>query len=226
MTRQTRQHVGGVSSKALLASMALIKDEKAAIDTLASVRDYLEPVLKAAPSQHGSLTASSQRLAKPYCSFVVHLLQAAMPKIVSEQMPALTTVYVELASLGLESLSVLRGSLKGRPHEVEVQRYILLRKLVSLACYHQAMQQAWLLYDALCCHCWQKDADSFINQGITGQTEPLPKPDTGNIEIGNLVVGTVLNLLLSVVEQGSLQSELCKVMSIVRDYESIMEWLR
>ncbi len=226
MTRQKRQQTEGVSSKVLLDNMASIADESAAKRSIVSVREYLEPVLTAARSQQENLTACSQRLAKSYSSFVVHLLRASMVEVNSDQTPALRAAYVELASLGLEGLSVLRGSLKGRPYEVEVQRYMLLRKLVSLACYPQAVQQAWLLYTALCCHSWQPDSQAFTTHCMNSAAQPLPKPDTNNIEIGSLVAGAVLNMLLSIVEQSSIQSDLYKVMSIVCDYDSIMNWLR
>jgi hypothetical protein len=151
-----------------------------------------------------------------------------LAKITNEQSPALQTAYIELASLGLEGLSVLRSSLKGRPHEVEVQRYMLIRKLVSLACHQQALQQSCLLYNALCCHCWQtgRTAAIVMTHSVTYRTQPLPRPNDSNNEMSNLFVGSVLNMLLSIVEQSGIQPNLSKVMIVVHDYECITEWLR
>lgn len=226
MTRQTRHRPGGVASEALLESIASITDECGAKQVAAKVREYLGPVLKADRSEQERLTVCSQQIAKSHSSFVVNLLRISMARVSSEHPPALLTAYVELASLGLEGLSVLRTFLKGRPHEVEVQRYMLLRKLVSLAWYHQALHQAWLLYNALCCQCWQTKAASLTTHSVSGQTTPLLSPNTSNTEIGSLVAGTVLNIILSIVEQGSIQPNLCKIMTIVHDYSCITEWLR
>ncbi len=221
-----RQEAGGVTPKVLLDSVASMLETNAAEQALADVREYLDPVLKAARLQQRNPTAGSQRLAKSHSTFVVNLLRVSLAKITSEQPPALQGAYIELASLGLEGLSVLRSSLKGRPHEVEVQRYMLIRKLVSLACHQQALQQSCLLYNALCCQCWQTEAAILMTHSITYRTQPLPRPDESNSEIGNLVVGGVLNMLLSVVEQSGIQRNLSKVMIVVHDYECITEWLR
>ncbi len=223
-----RQEAGGVTPKVLLDSVASILEANAAKQALADVREYLDPVLRAARLQQRSPTASSQRLAKSHSTFVVNLLRVSLAKITSEQSPALQTAYIELASLGLEGLSMLRSSLKGRPHEVEVQRYMLIRKLVSLACHQQALQQSCLLYNALCCQCWQtgRTAAIVMMHSVTYRTQPLPRPDDSNNEISNLVVGSVLNMLLSIVEQSGIQRNLSKVMIVVHDYKCITEWLR
>ncbi len=225
MTRQLRQEAGRITPKVLLDSVASILEANAAEQALADAREYLEPVLTAARLQQ---TASSQRLAKSQSTFVVNLLRVSLAKITNEQSPALQTAYIELASLGLEGLSVLRSSLKGRPHEVEVQRYMLIRKLVSLACHQQALQQSCLLYNALCCHCWQtgRTAAIVMTHSVTYRTQPLPRPNDSNNEMSNLFVGSVLNMLLSIVEQSGIQPNLSKVMIVVHDYECITEWLR
>ena len=225
MAQQVRP-VGGSSSKVLLKNLESVDNETAAKLTLAEVRKYLQPVLKAASSHQGSLKAGCQPLGKLYASFVVNLLRTSMTKVTSEHKPSLRAVYVELALLGLESLSVLRTFLKGRPHEVEIQRYLLLRTLVSLECYDQAVQQSWLLYNALCCHCCHKNVASLKTQYATDKQQPLPSPEMGNAELGNLMVGTVLNLLLSIVEQGSMQSDFSKVLTIVHDFDLTIAWLR
>lgn len=228
MTRQLRQEAGRITPKVLLDSVASISEASAAEQALADAREYLEPVLTAARLQQRHPTASSQRLAKSQSTFVVNLLRVSLANITSEQSPALQTAYIELASLGLEGLSVLRSSLKGRPHEVEVQRYMLIRKLVSLACHQQALQQSCLLYNALCCQCWHtgRTAATVMMHSVTYRTQPLPRPNDSNNEISNLVVGSVLNMLLSVVEQSGIQRNLSKVMIVVHDYECITEWLR
>lgn len=197
-------------------------------ELLADATKQLEPLFDAARSPHDRSTACSQRTAKSYSACVVHLLRNAMSQLNAEKPQALRAVIVQLASLGLEGLSVLRDSLKGKAYEVEVQRYMLLRKLVALKSHSDAVQQAWLLYMALCCQCWQQKDSAMIQADCNSfSAQPLPVADeASNIEIASLVIGTVLNLLLSIIEQGSLQAEMSKVMAIVHDHKAIMSWLR
>ena len=225
MARQARLPASAAASQALLDSITSLKDSSAAEKACADVRQYLEPVLSAARSQKGSLTAPGQRLAKPYSSFVVHLLRLAMLQVTNDQASDLQLAYVQLAALGLNGLSVLRGCLKGRPHEVEIQRYMLLRKLVSLRLFEQAVQQAWLLYQALTCRCWQPNNDSLMRDLPKQETWSLPAPESHSAEVSSLVVGTVLNLFISIVEQGRIKVDLPRVMSVINDFGAVMAWL-
>lgn len=200
--------------------------ETAAQQVITDAEGYLQPYLRSAagPQRSRSAVCTSQ-MAKSCSSFVIHLLRAAMTQLSDNQPPGLRTATVQLASLGLEALSVLRGNLKGKLYEVEMQRYMLLRKLVTLRSFSNAMHQAWLLYTALCCQCWQPMP--ALSSSDPKLTQPLPMADTcSNSEIASLIVGTVLNLLLSAVEQGNLGSEINKVTTIVTDHEAIMSWLR
>ena len=210
----------------LLESALNLTNETAAQQVITDAEGYLQPYLRlAAGPQRSRSAACTQQTVKSCSSFVIHLLRAAMTQLTDKQPPGLRQAIIQLASLGLEALSVLRGSLKGKLYEVEMQRYMLLRKLMSLRSYSNAMHQAWLLYKALCCQCWQlMPARPSSDRNCT---QPMPMADTcSNSEIASLVVGTVLNLLLSVVEQGSLGSEINKVTTIVADHEAIMSWLR
>lgn len=203
------------------AAEQVITDAKGYLET------YLEPFLKAAGPQCSRSAARTQRTAKSCSSFVIHLLQAAMSQVTDEQPPGLREAAIRLASLGLEALSVLRRTLKGKPYEVEMQRYMLLRKLMSLKSYSSAMSQAWLLYTALCCQCWQPMPAQPPSDCNGASIQPLPMADTcSNTEVASLVTGTVLNLLLSITEQGVLHSEISKIMTIANNHGAIMSWLR
>ena len=197
------------------------------IDAKAYLEPYLEPCLKAAGPQLGCSAACTLRTAKSCSTFVIHLLRAAMTQVTDEKSPGLREAVIQLASLGLEALSVLRGTLKGKPYEVEMRRYMLLRNLMSLKSYSNAMRQAWLLYMALCCQCWQPMAAQPPSDCNGASTQPLPMADTcSNSEVASLVIGTVLNLLLSITEQGILHTEVSKVTTIANDHGAIMSWLR
>ena len=215
----------------LLESASNLTCVTAAQQIITDTKDYLEPYLapflKAAGPQHGRSAACTQRTAKSCSSFVIHLLRAAMTQVTDERPPGLREAAIQLASLGLEALSVLRGTLKGKPYEVEMQRYMLLRKLMSLRSYSSAMHQAWLLYTALCCQCWQPMPAQPPSDCKGASIQPLPMSDTcSNTEVASLVIGTVLNLLLSITEQGVLHSETSKMMTIADDHGAIMSWLR
>lgn len=215
----------------LLESAFNLTCETAAQQTITDAKAYLEPYLqpfpKAAGPQPCRSAACTQRTGKSCSSFVIHLLRAAMTQITAEQPPGLKEAAIQLASLGLEALSVLRGTLKGKPYEVEMQRYMLLRKLICLRSYSNAMRQAWLLYMALCCQCWQPMPAQPLSDCNGAYMQQLPMADTcSNTEVASLVIGTVLNLMLSITEQGSLHSEISKVMTITSDHGAIMSWLR
>lgn len=222
MTRSERQQTAALTR--LLEDAFPVTNETAAQQIFTDARSYLEPLLKPAG---GCSTACTQRTAKTYSSFVIHLLRAAMAQVTEHQPSRLTNTIVQLASLSLEALSILRESLKGKPYEVEMQRYVLVRKLVSLRSYRNAMHQAWVLYMALCCQCWQPMSALPPSDCNAVPARPLPVADTcRSKEIASLVVGTVLNLLLSVVEQDNFQSAKNQIMTIVQDHGAIMSWVR
>ena len=226
MTRQARQQAASASSQALLDSISSIKDVQTAEKACLEIRQHLEPVLSTVDGQKGYLSVRCQRLAKTYLSFCVQLLKSSMLKINSSSTSALQSAYVQLAALGLDGLSAMRGCLKGRPQEVEVQRYMLLRKLVSLKLYQQALQQAWLLYTSLCCQCWQASDQAYTRDTPLLAIQPLPAPEPTNTEVGSLIVGTVLNLLISIVEQGGVTAHMSMVRTFIEAFSTIMGWLR
>lgn len=222
MTRSQRQQTAALPR--LLEDAFPVSNETAAQQIVTDARSYLEPLLNSAG---GCSTPCTQRTAKTYSSFVIQLLRAAMAQVTEHQPSCITNTIVQLASLSLEALSILRESLKGKPYEVEMQRYMLVRKLVSLKSYRNAMHQAWVLYMALCCQCWQPMSALPPSDCNAVPARPLPVADTcRSKEVASLVVGTILNLLLSVVEQDNFPSTENQIMTIVQDHEAIMSWVR
>ena len=203
--------------------------EAAARQCLSDAKRYLEPVFKAARGKQNGLAAKDATAWRPYSAFVVSLSRISSSQITADQPPLLMSAVMQLASLGLTSLSLLRNNLKGKLYEVEVQRYMLVRKLVCLHNYSDAAQQAWLLYTALCCKPWQPASNTapIDAESMQHSAQRLPEPDTSShAEVSSLIVGTVLNLLLSVIEQGCLQSEEARLMTIVHDYRAVVSWIR
>ena len=232
MTRQARQQTAA-GPPGLLERAASLANEAVAFQVLAEAKAYIGQVNRAARCHSGRIAASNQQLAAPnqqlarcYAPFVIKLLRAAMDQLAVEQPPALKTAIAQLASFSLEGLSSLRKSLKGKPYEPEMQRYMLVRRLVLVAAYKDAAHHAWLLYEALCCQDWQSAAE-VLPVGNKVEPQPLPKAEnSSNSEIASLVMGAALNLLLSLTEQGVLHHNSSKILTIVRDFASITSWLR
>ena len=135
-------------------------------------------------------------------------------------------MFINTAVLGLEGLSALRAFLKGRPHEVEILRYILLRRLVSLRCFTEALNQAWLLYCALCSQSWCL-ADFQSHENEAASLQPLPAPSNNQPDdVATLISGTVLNMLLSIAEQKAIESQLPMLTHVAEGFDTIMAWVR
>lgn len=68
------------------------------------------------------------------------------------------SLYAAAAILGVDALSTLQGL---RPLEVEIQRYNLIRRLVSWQKHGTALLQGWILFSSLC----RQVADSHARNG-------------------------------------------------------------
>ena len=70
-----------------------------------------------------------------------------------------------------------------------------------------------------------KNSLSFHDNVLKQECQSLPAPEQSNAELSSLVVGTVLNLLVSIVEQGSIKANSVRVMSVLNHYDAITGWL-
>lgn len=225
VVRRERQLSAG-AAKALLEALSSANDELSAADALASIKVSLQPVLADRDRYKTEGNACKQTLGKTYPSFLVQLLKQAMKKLGDENQLAMRDIFISTAVLGLEGLSALRAFLQGRPHEVEILRYVLLRKLVSLQCFPEALHQAWLLYCALCSQSWcSADFQLYAHEAASLQPLPAPSNDQSD-DVATLIFGTVLNMLLSIAEQKAIEKQLTMLGHVAEGFDTIMAWVR
>jgi len=134
---------------ALLARLA----SAAAVGTLAAAAPaataLLEPLLR--PSGEGS--ADRAALARAFAPFLVRLVKLAFGLLADQAACACERelhAAADLAEAGVAGLEALRGALRGRPHELEVQRYTLVRRLAGRRLLARAAAQAERLLAAIC----------------------------------------------------------------------------
>ena len=134
---------------ALLARLA----SAAAVGTLAAAAPaataLLEPLLR--PSGEGS--ADRAALARAFAPFLVQLVKLAFGLLADQAACACERelhAAADLAEAGVVGLEALRGALRGRPHELEVQRYTLVRRLAGRRLLARAAAQAERLLAAIC----------------------------------------------------------------------------
>lgn len=214
------------ASQALLDAFAAASDAEAAHLIHDNIKQYLRPILACTTRGRAGKLGDAQLPSKAYCTFSVQLLRISMARLSSDIVPAVRDMSMQLATLGLQALTTLRAFLKGRPHEVEILRYTLVRKLVLLTCFSSALHQSWLIYCALCCQCWQARSDVPCNTE-PAQLPPAPFPATSlDNDVVSLFTGTVLNMLLSFSEQKDTRTQVSKLVHVTANLKAMTAWLR
>lgn len=225
--RHGSRQPGAIASQALLDAVAAAQTDKAARTVYDRIEKHLQPVFACPKRGRASTSICEQPAGKAYCVFLVQLLKQSMTRLSKDVVPAIRATLVQLATLGLHALAALRAILKGRPHEVEVLRYSLVRKLVLLAYFSTAVDQSWLIYCALCCRCWQASAEDLTCDTQPAKLQPIPFPASSqDHEVVSLVAGTVLNMLLSFSEQDDTHKQLSRLLHVTANLEAMMAWLR
>lgn len=221
MVRRDRQPIA-VDAQTLLDTLTAARDDTALRSVCNKVEHYLQPVV--ARSDRGQASSAAGR---PYSLFLAQLLKQSLARLTDDVLPAVRESLFQLATLGLEGMAAIRAALKGRPHEVEVLRYTLVRKLVLLACFSKASEQSWLIYCALCYQCWQANSERLFCNMEPAKLQPIPFPDRSeDSEVATLVAGTVLNMLLSFSEQTVSDKQIPKLVHVSANLETITAWLR
>ncbi len=160
---------------ALLARLA----SAAAAGTLAAAAPaapaLLEPLLR--PSGEGS--ADRAALARAFAPFLVQLVKLAFGLLADQAACACERelhAAADLAEAGVAGLEALRGALRGRPHELEVQRYTLVRRLAGRRLLARAAAQAERLLAAICAR-WgapPPDPDGPADAAAVARTSAQP----------------------------------------------------
>ena len=226
MARPDRQPIAP-ASQAILDALAAAQDAQAARQVYMQAESFLQPVLAQSDSGRASSNTRRQPIGKAYSIFLVQLLKGSMARLTSDVVPAMRETLVQLAVIGLEGLAAVRMSLKGRPHEVEVLRYTLVRRLVLLAYFSRALDQSWLIYCALCCQCWQASTEQLACNIEPTSLQCIPYPDVSeDAEVATLVAGTVLNMLLSFSEHKEINKQVSKLLHVSASLKTILAWLK
>ena len=191
-------------------------------------------------------TSVHSQQAKQLATFYIEVIKQVFVRLSANQQVELLSACLQLARLALNGLHAARHVLKGRSYEVEVQHYALVRRLVSLKAFPEALEQGWVLFARLC-QLWpaahnsskQRANDRVLKRGKACEQEwQQPASDlalqlggpTGEVDnseqAANIVVGTVLNLALSTVEgcqSDVLAEQLAKLLSPI---EQLGPWLK
>ena len=206
------------------AKDSLTKFTKAA--TIAQLQRAAEK-LQACLSALLAVTGSSAQ--KPAAELFIAASSAAFSSLEGTGSdPARLQTAVGIAEQSLRGLNAVRKILRGRPFEVEVQHYALVRKLVALKAFQEAAQQGWQLLAALC-RLWPVQQSPQPGSDDSCSSKPgLPEPPaTGGGALAEqaapIVVGVVLNLLISTIELGGSCAQLVEMTCISA---GVHAWLR
>jgi hypothetical protein len=134
---------------ALLARLA----SAAAAGTLAAAAPAATALLESLLQPSGEGSADRAALARAFAPFLVHLVKLAFGLLADQAACACDGelhAAADLAEAGVSGLEALRGALRGRPHELEVQRYTLVRRLAGRRLLARAAAQAERLLAAIC----------------------------------------------------------------------------
>ena len=160
----------------------------------ASCSAFLQPVVASTDESGQKSVQTVTALSRKYAPFLVEYLKASFARL-SE--PGLASALVRHVVLGISGLDALRGSLKGRPDELEIQRHSLVCRLGALQLYDVAAEQGWQLLRIICCK-WGVQPRSHRLSSRQDAELPLPHEDEPRERIA-VVVGLAANLLHSVV---------------------------
>ena len=206
------------------AKDSLTKFTKAATTTqLQRAAERLQACLSALLA----VTASSAQ--KPAAEVFIAASSAAFSSLEGAGSdPARLQTAVSIAEHSLKGLNTVRKIIKGRPFEVEVQHYTLVRKLVALRAFKEAAQQGWQLLAALC-RLWPvQQTPQPVSDNSCSSKPGLPEPPaTGSGALAEqaapIVVGVVLNILISTIELGGSCTQLAEMTCMSA---GVHAWLR
>ena len=192
-----------------------------------SICSFLKPLLDIEDASSSCKKPDLDVLSRKFGHFLVNYLKASFAKLADN---GLVTLVVQHFDLGLRGLEVLRSTLKGKQDELEIQRYNLVCRLVSLQQYASAAEQGWRL-----CSCirrnWgtesQRKGSLQHIEYAGGQQDILPQPckDEPHERIA-LLVGLAANLMHSIVSSCGPTPASDAMRALVPLMAGVMPWLR
>lgn len=192
-----------------------------------SVCCFVKPLLDIETAIDSRRKADLNVLSRKFAPFLVNYLKASFAKLADNDLVASVVQHIYL---GLRGLEVLRSTLKGKQDELEIQRYNLVCRLVSLQQYASAAEQGWRL-----CSCirrnWgtesQRKGSLQHIEYAGGQQDILPQPckDEPHERIA-LLVGLAANLMHSIVSSCGPTPASDAMRALVPLMAGVMPWLR
>lgn len=170
--------------------------------------------------ENSSLNAKDlQALGSSFLLLAKHALAGLQEADISERH---LTALVSVTKDSLDAQNLLQLQQSGNGMEVEVQRYSFVRRLVAIRHHQEALLQGELVLSALCRQSkvpGRKQAQKHKAKLQKPEQEP-PK------DLILLVVGTVLNLLVSTVEHFTKQALLDELTGLLENLATVAHWLR
>lgn len=188
---------------------------------------FVQPVLDVEGTTEGCKKADLDVLSRKFAPFLVKYLKATFAKLADNDLVASVVQHIEL---GLRGLEALRSTLKGKQDELEIQRYNLVCRLVSLQRYASAAEQGWRLCSCIC-RCWGTQSEpkgsSHHEQHAGSPQASLPQPGRDEpIERVALVVSLAANLMHSIVSSCGATPEADALEGLLPVSAGVLPWLR
>ena len=225
---------GGADAEALLSEVVHAADAVALSAAAPAVIHFLQPVLQ--PCLNKQHTAALARVFAPFLVRLVKLAFGLLADLGTCFDDAELHAAADLAEAGVAALDALRSALRGRPREIEVQRYTLVRRLAARRLHARAAAQAELLHMAICSRWGDADAGaagdarstpSGTAAGGSAALQCLPQPtDTETKEDVAVVIGTVLNLAACGAEGHPGGCSAAALLRLLPALEQLEPWLR
>eukprot|EP00951_Prasinocladus_malaysianus_P032231 scaffold312781_cov39-Prasinocladus_malaysianus.AAC.1 len=114
-------------------------------------------------------------LAKQFASDLIQIMKLSFGLLDKASVDGCgATEAAECCCIVVKGLSRARLAIKGRPLEVELQTYSLLRKLVAAKRYQAALQMGGLLYASVAGHCRGEVLGHTISESKSGEWPAAP----------------------------------------------------
>jgi hypothetical protein len=189
-----------------------------------SIARFLNPLHdNDGPSSRKHSSTALKSLTTKFGAFLIEVLKESTQCLSRPCDSESLQIYINIVSKLLDSLHVIRSTLKGRHFEVEIQRYAFLRKLVVLQRHDDALLHAKCILQCVSTS-WGLSAKPC---GVALATPPLPAPGNSQApEAVALVSGTVIHLLVCLMEPSCRDVASSDLMQLAPLLESLAPWLR
>ena len=192
-----------------------------------SICSFLKPLLDIEDASSSCKKPDLDVLSRKFGHFLVNYLKASFAKLADN---GLVTLVVQHFDLGLRGLEVLRSTLKGKQDELEIQRYNLVCKLVSLQQHASAAEQGRRLCSCIC-RSWgtqsvrKGSAQHIQHAGNQQDLLPQPRKDEPKERVA-LVVSLAANLMHSIVSNCGAACSTDAPGDLVPVMAGVTPWLR